>query len=147
MCVCEQAGDWAYWNLSFDTHLRYLRPVSCFFPIWILLAYKVSGNYSSQRLDSCHILCLLMWQATFFVDTLWGHSFKCNSRNLLSGFFFFLISFLEFWMLEFAISFDNQFEFLFHSILSWQSKHTNTFFPKSARPILQYCLSLSAWPA
>ena len=40
-CVWEDARVWAYWNCSFDKHLGYLGPVSCFSPSWIPLGYTV----------------------------------------------------------------------------------------------------------
>ena len=35
--VWKDTRVWAYWNYSFDTHLHYLGPVSCFSPSWIPL--------------------------------------------------------------------------------------------------------------
>ena len=36
-CVWEDAKVWAHWNYSYDMHLNYLEPVSCFSPSWIPL--------------------------------------------------------------------------------------------------------------
>ena len=68
--VWEDARVWAHWNYSLDTHLHYLGPVSYFSPSWVPSGRNVRGSCSGQLLDAHNILCLLKWQATFFVHTL-----------------------------------------------------------------------------
>ena len=84
----EDARVWAYWNHSFDLHLVYLGPVSGFSPSWVPSGYTArdscSGCWlgggqpvclqpeslqgcSGWWLDGCSILCLLIWQVTFFI--------------------------------------------------------------------------------
>ena len=41
--IWEDARVWAHWNHSFDMHLSYLGPVSCFSPIWIPLRAHCLG--------------------------------------------------------------------------------------------------------
>ena len=74
-CIWEGAKDWAYWNYSFDMHLKYLGPVSCFSPSWIPLRTHRQGVAAvADGLVSGNIPYLLEWQATFFVHT-WS---KCD---------------------------------------------------------------------
>ena len=68
----EDARIWAHWNHSFDRHLNYPGPVSCFSPPWILSGCTVGGGCRGWWLDGHNILCLLIWQVTFFI-TVYFH--------------------------------------------------------------------------
>ena len=63
--VWEDARVWAHWNHSLDMHLNYLGPVSCFSPSSVL-GVRSQGGYSGWWLDGHNILCLQIWQETFF---------------------------------------------------------------------------------
>ena len=69
-CVREEARVWAHWNHSFEMHLNYLGPVSCFPPSWIPSGCRVGGGCSGWGLLGCNILGLLIWQVTFFIHKL-----------------------------------------------------------------------------
>ena len=67
--VWEDTRVWADWNHSFDMHLNHPGPVSYFSTSWIPSRYTVGDGCSKCWLDSCNILCLLIWQA-FFIHTM-----------------------------------------------------------------------------
>ena len=94
--VWEDAKGWAHWNHSFDMYLSCLGPASCVFPSWVSSACTVGrwlradglmagmlflscGAALMWWLDGCNILCLLIWQATFFHSQL---IYSPNTRNL-----------------------------------------------------------------
>lgn len=55
--VLENARIRALWNYSFDTHLNYLGPISCFSPPWIPSGCTIGGGYGDWQLNSLNILC------------------------------------------------------------------------------------------
>ena len=85
--VCNDAGIWAHWNHSFDTHLSYLGPVSCFHILsflssgltvgigcslgaGILLLPKFPQSSPAHHCGGCSRWwlwhpCLLIWQEIF----------------------------------------------------------------------------------
>ena len=89
--VWEDARVWAHWNHSFAMHLSYLGPASHSFPSWVPSGCTFGGGCRGwglgsgqpiclhpaspqgsllgqlQWLDGYNILCLLIWQATFFI--------------------------------------------------------------------------------
>ena len=65
--VWEDARLSAHWDCSIDMHINYLGPVSCFSPLWMPSGCTVESGCSGWWLDGHNILCLLIWQVTYFV--------------------------------------------------------------------------------
>ena len=56
--IWEDARVWANWNYSFDKHLNYLGPISCFSPSWLPLRVHCQGSLWWP---------MAWWWATFLV--------------------------------------------------------------------------------
>ena len=62
--IWEDARVWAHWNHSFDMHLSYLGPVSCFLQSKFPSGHTVWG-WNADDLIVGNIHYLLKWQARF----------------------------------------------------------------------------------
>ena len=51
-CVWEDARVWVHWSHSFEMHLNYLGPVSCFSPSWVPSGCTVWGGFSGWLMAS-----------------------------------------------------------------------------------------------
>ena len=77
----KYARVWAHWSYSFDTHLNYLGPVSCFSPSRIPLRVHRQGSRSDRWL---YILCFLKWQVTFFVHIGYAEEVSKNLDSCMA---------------------------------------------------------------